>query len=145
MYSFRTTLRVCGEDIAYGDPIDIDGQRYQPLAPAPQHAGQPFPLSFEDVNAAMTALERMFTEPDGSFVWTGDDPNPWQVEGSLVDLGGRLLYVELWGRCPPAAFDRLLQCLDWPNVRLMFYCHREGVFLNESEFRRFAAVRKTLD
>jgi hypothetical protein len=83
----------------------------------------------------------MFCEADGSFVWVSPHgQRAWQVDGNLYDLGERLLFVDLKGTCPPHQFDRFLAALGWPDTRLMFQLTREAVFLDESEFRRWALV-----
>src|SRR5688572_29128689 len=57
--------------------------------------------SFDAALAALALLPRLFIEPDGSFVWTGDaHGRPWQVDGNLIDRGDCLAYVELKGFCP---------------------------------------------
>ena len=70
----------------------------------------PFPATFEAAAAALARLDRMFFEPDGAFVWVAEGEPRWQVDGVLYDRDGRLLYVELKGRCPEDKFD-LLACL----------------------------------
>jgi hypothetical protein len=82
----------------------------------------------------------MFFEPDGSFVWTSPSNEPaWQVDGNLFDRNGRVLFVDLKGSCPGDQFDRLLSALGWPATPLVFQLVREAVFLDEAEFRRYAA------
>ena len=86
-------------------------------------------------------LERMFFEPDGSFVWVGSAAGQaWQLDGLLADRAGRLLYVELKGRCPSDVLDGILATFGRPEHGLMFQLVREAVFLDESEFRRYAAA-----
>ena len=72
---------------------------------------QPLPVSFEDAQARLTALERMFFEPDGSFVWVGGRPVAWQVDGMLYDAAGQLQYVDLRGCCPYPQWRQLLAAL----------------------------------
>src|SRR5437870_11506687 len=81
------------------------------------------PVTFEEATAALQLLERLFIEPDGSFVWTGStaDGQPWQVDGNLIDRGEALAYVELKGRCPEEQFNRLLAVFGWPQAKLMFH------------------------
>jgi hypothetical protein len=50
-----------------------------------------------------------------------------------------LLYAELRGYCPDAALDHLLAALGWPETPLIFQLIRHAVFLDEAEFRRYAA------
>jgi hypothetical protein len=98
------------------------------------------PVVFEQVYNELSRLDRLFIEPDGSFVWTGAtaDGQIWQVDGNLVDQGERLAYVELKGSCPEEQFDRLLSALGWPDVELVFQLQRRGENLDEAEFRRRA-------
>ena len=82
---------------------------------------------------------RLFIEPDGSFVWTGEEAGQsWQVDGNLIDRGDFLAYVELKGRCPEEQFDELLTASGWPQSPLEFQLPRRGVTLNEAEFRALA-------
>ena len=89
----------------------------------------------------LAGLERMYCEPDGSFVWVSSQADRlWQVDGNLYDRAERLLFVDVRGTCPAEEFDRLLQCLGWPETAVMFQLVREAVLLGEDEFRRWAAL-----
>jgi len=111
----------------------------QPLPITAADVGEPLPIGFEEAYARLELMERMYVEPDGSFVQrSGQGPSAWQVEGNLYDRAGHLQYVELKGSCPRANFDDLLRALGWPEARLMFQPAAEGLYLSESEFRRFA-------
>ena len=96
--------------------------------------------TFDAALAELEILDRMFIEPDGSFVWTGvtSDGQRWQVDGNLIDRGDCLAYVELKGRCPGDEFDQILKALGWPGVPLSFELTRRGVVVDEQEFRRLA-------
>lgn len=102
----------------------------------------PLSVTFEQAFAALERLERLFIEPDGSFVWTGSsaDGQPWQVDGNLIDRGDTLAYVELKGQCPSEPFDRLLAALGWPETKVAFQLSQRGVFVDETELRRLAAT-----
>jgi hypothetical protein len=98
----------------------------------------PMPVSFEEACSALSELPRLHIEPDGSFVWVSarDAVRPWQVDGMLYDRGGRLLYVELKGRCPAFRFVELLTafgCLANPCVVQLV---RYAVVMDVSEFCR---------
>jgi hypothetical protein len=107
-----------------------------------------FACTWEDAATALEALPRMIFELDGSFVVSGEheragaSPPPsetvtrWQVDGHLFDFAGRLHRLELHGHCPPAAFDELLRCVGWPQQPLVFEMVREGVTIDEQEFRQ---------
>jgi hypothetical protein len=104
----------------------------------------PLVVDFEVALGRLAALERMYVEPDGSFVWTSPREGlSWQVDGNAAERDGRVLLVDLRGACPPAAFDRLLQALGWPEQPVMFQLLRPAVFLDEATFRRHAAARGT--
>ena len=96
--------------------------------------------TFDEALAALEQLDRLFIEPDGSFVWTGAtaEGGAWQVDGNLIDRGDCLAFVELKGVCPEAQFDCLLSVLGWPWSGLAFQLQKRGVFLDEAEFRRLA-------
>jgi hypothetical protein len=138
----------------------IGGRGVSTLAVPHEALSQPFGIAFEEVVNRLNGLERMFSEPDGSFVWTSpagsgrvsprlasrlgetrlrDDPPAWQVDGNLFDRGGRLLFVDLKGTCPAEEFDRLLAAFGWPETPVVFQLVREAAFLDELEFRRWAA------
>ena len=102
---------------------------------------EPLPVTFEQALAALEQLDRLFIEPDGSFVWRGSvsGGGAWQVDGNLIDRGDCLAYVELKGCCLAEQFDMLLAAFGWPTAKLMFQLPQRGVFLEEAEFRRLAA------
>lgn len=141
MYSFYVTIHARAAEAAPGESIQLGGRQVRPLAVDREKlGGTALPCSFEEASALFSKLPRMFIEPDGSFVWTSaHDDVAWQVDGNLYDRDGRLLFVDAKGTCPSEAFDRLLGALGWPETRLMFQLTREAVFLDEDEFRRFAA------
>jgi hypothetical protein len=98
-------------------------------------------VSFDAAVTLLGMLPRLFIEPDGSFVWTGEKAGqPWQVDGNLIDRGDCLAYVELKGLCPEKQFDDLLAAFGWPEAPLAFQLPRRGVTLNEAEFRELAAT-----
>ena len=101
-------------------------------------------MTFEEAVATLEKLERMFVEPDGSFVWVspraiGSAVGSWQLDGNLFDRNGRLLLVDLKGRCPETEFDQLLTAFGWPGTPVIFELTREAIFLDETEFRRYCA------
>lgn len=96
----------------------------------------PLSVTFEQVAERLSALPRMFFEPDGSFVWVSNAPPSWQLDGQLQDRGPALDYVELKGVCPAADWERLLATLGWPEQKLLFQLVREGIFLDEPALRQ---------
>jgi hypothetical protein len=104
----------------------------------------PLAIDFDTMLGRLATLERMYAEPDGSFVWTSPREGlSWQVDGNAAERDGRVLLVDLRGSCPPADFDRLLAALGWPAQDVMFQLLRPAVFLDEATFRRHAAARGT--
>lgn len=74
-----------------------------------QLADSNFPVTFEEAGVQLEKLERLYFEPDGSFVWVGQTSDQrWQLDGMLYDRGGRLHRVELKGWCPLEQWHQLL-------------------------------------
>jgi hypothetical protein len=120
--------------------VELNGATYQAIDPSTELLATPFDLSFEEVYFALERLPRMYIEPDGSFVWTSSvGKTSWQLDGVLYDRAQRLLHVDLKGTCPSEVLDRLLMALGWPARAILFEVVREGVFLEEAEFRRYAS------
>ena len=71
MYSFFITVHARPADIAAGPPIEIGGRAVQTLAISPGVIGiTTMDCTFEAACERLATLERMYCEPDGSFVWT---------------------------------------------------------------------------
>jgi len=100
----------------------------------------PLEVTFEAALATLETLPRMFIEPDGSFVWTGemDGGTRWQVDGNLIDRGDVLAWVDVGGCCPEDRLDELLRSLGWPDAPLAFELTRSGRTLEEAAFRELA-------
>lgn len=145
MYHFDVRIQARPPEAAQGASLSLRGAACRPLAVRPALlAVAALPVTFEQAEAALVALPRLFIEPDGSFVWVADDAQrSWQVDGNLYDRDGRLLYIEAKGSCPPAVFEQLLRAVGWPAVALMFELVREAVYLDEADFRRYAASEAT--
>ncbi len=143
MYTLETRIQARPAEALQGEYVELRGAAYRPLVIRPAMlAAAVFPVTFEQAEAALAALPRLFIEPDGSFVWVADDAQrSWQIDGNLYDRDGRLVYVEVKGRCPADAFDQLLRALGWPAVPLVFQLIREAVYLDEAAFRRDAGQR----
>ena len=141
MYTFFVTVHAQPPSVEPGPGIVLGGKTVRPLHVDPEALiATRMGCSFEVASQRLGQLERMFCEPDGSFVWVSSQGDPvWQVDGNLYDRDERLLFVDLKGTCPPDQFDRLLSALGWPETKLMFQLTREAVFLDEAEFRRLSA------
>jgi len=125
-----------------GEPLEDAWGRWFTLAAGDAASTTPFRTPFEEFYRAISAIERLFMEPDGSFVWTGGEgPQRWQVDGVAAELGGRLQWLQLQGSCPPANFDRILAVTGWPAEPVAMQLVRSGVLLDEGVFRRHAEAR----
>lgn len=143
---FQITIHARSAETKLGAHEELAGKQYRTLHVPPAALGAAFDISFEAASEALSRLERMFLEPDGSFVWvSAAKERPWQLDGVLYDRKERLLYVDLKGACTPDDFDRLLAALGWPGTPVMFQLAREAVFLDEDEFRRYAGLKRSAD
>lgn len=107
------------------------------LAPTASQLSEPLPVTFEQTEAALAELPRMFIEPDGSLVWVSDDPErPWQLDGMLLDRGGKMLSVELKGTAPLDCWEHVFKAVGWPEVELMFQLTQEAVWIDEATLRK---------
>lgn len=139
---FQITIHALPAEAKEDAVVELNDKKYRTLDVPPAALGTPFAVTFETASEALLALERMFLEPDGSFVWVSTAKDrPWQLDGVLYDRAERLLYVDLKGACTPGDFDRLLEALGWPETPVMFQLVHEAVFLDGAEFRRFAGLR----
>ncbi|MFM8952739.1 MAG: hypothetical protein ACKOOF_06725 [Planctomycetaceae bacterium] len=142
LYAFDITLHARpAEARESGDYVDAWGD--WPTLDVPRDAlATPLRVGFDTAFGRLEALERMFAEPDGSFVWTSTREGlAWQVDGNAFERDGRVLLCDLRGSCPPAEFDRLLEAFGWPAEPVMMQLVRPAVFLAEATFRRHALRR----
>jgi hypothetical protein len=143
MLSFHTSVHARSATVTDGAELKLSGQAVRTLSVPPEALAAPLAVSFEEAGAALGKLERLFFEPDGSFVWASPrDGARWQIDGNLFDRAGRLLFVDLKGSCPIDQLDQLLSAFGWPATPVMFQLVREAVFLDDAEFRRFAGTRR---
>ena len=141
MLSFHTSVHARSPTVSDSSEITLSGQAVRTLLVPPEALATPFAVSFEEAGAALSNLERLFFEPDGSFVWASPrDGAHWQIDGNLFDRAGWLLFVDLKGSCPGDQLDRLLSAFGWPATPVMFQLVREAVFLDNAEFRRVAGT-----
>ncbi len=128
-----------------GPPLETDGGQFSTLLVAPSHCHQPFKIGFEDAMQNLSLLQRLFIEPDGSFVWVNDrhELSTWQLDGHLYDRHDRLLYVELKGRCPAPAFEQVCAAVGLTPSGFMAQLLQQAVFLAPAEFMRWAFPSET--
>jgi hypothetical protein len=147
LYAFEITLQARPEEATVGPPLTDAWGAWPTLDVPKSQLASPMAIGFDAAFDRLAAIERLYTEPDGSFVWTcsrtSDAAAPawWQVDGNASERGNRVLLVDLKGSCPPAEFDRLLAAFGWPEQPLMMQLVRAAAFLDEATFRRHAAAR----
>lgn len=146
-YAFDITVHRLGVDsppAGHAAVLHVDEWGDWPTLAVPrERLSMPLAIAFDDALERLGRLDRMFVEPDGSFVWTGQQlGRPWQVDGNAVELSGRLLLADLKGECPADEFDRLITSFGWPGERLMLLLVRPAVLLAEETFRLHAAARE---
>ena len=138
IYAYPTTATV-------GDSVVIRGESLTPLCDAerrPPIFDAFLPVTFEQAYEALVQLPRLDAEPDGFLVIAGEaDGSRWQLDGHLYDFGDSLHRLRLHGQCPDETLYAVLQCLGWPEAQVAFEVISDGVVLDESNFRRYAARR----
>ena len=78
-------------------------------------------ITFELLAERLQRFERLHFEMDGSFVWTGSTPSPWQLDGMVYDLGSQIQRIELKGNCPKVEWNMLLFAINYPEQPLIAY------------------------
>jgi hypothetical protein len=141
VYHFHAAVHAAPDEPFLKRSVDIAGRRIKVLDLSPERvAGQPFNCTFEEAASRLAVLERMYIEPDGSFVWVSSPGEPaWQIDGNLYDRAGQLQFVNIKGSCMPARFDELLAAFGWPMQLIIFELVSHGVVVDEQEFRRWVA------
>lgn len=135
---FRISIHAKPASSRHGETIALSGTRYETFRLNAEQQMSPMAVSFEEVVDQLNRLPRMFVEPDGSFVWTGsEEVKMWQLDGCIYDRSGRVIYVDLAGRCPASQFDRLLAVFGWPETELLIQLSQQALFLSEQDFRRY--------
>lgn len=142
LLAFEISLHaLAGDAAAAGRYRDAWGE-WPTLAVPHAALAVPMAVAFDDALERLGRLERMYAEPDGSFVWVSSRAGAsWQVDGNACERQGRVLLVDLKGSCPEPCFDRLLAAFGWPGQALMMQLVRAAVFLAEEDFRRHARCR----
>ena len=139
MISMDVSVHARGATLDGQQAVQLSGATYQALPIASQDRRATFRLAFEEAAERLEKLPRFFLEPDGSFVWVGDEG--WQLDGQIGERDARVACVEVSGTCPAGQFEELLGAFGWPETEVVFEVRRAGVLLPESEFRRLVAWR----
>lgn len=139
-YSFDIVVHARPEGTVAGPSFSLRGLELPTLIFSPA-ASAGFARTFEEVGAELERFERLYFEPDGSFVWVSPtDAEPWQLDGMLYDRNDRVLHMELKGSCPAEAFDRITAALGRPIGEMVFQLSREALFLDDTAFRSYATA-----
>jgi len=146
-YSFDIVVHAKPMSAAAGPTYTLRGVDLPTLAiTAAECPG--FARSFEEVAADLERFERMYFEPDGSFVWVASDGGEAgsagrrQLDGMLYDRDGRVRHLELKGSCTGEEFDRIMGELGLPASAIAFQLTREALFLDDATFRRYASAAR---
>ncbi|QDU26076.1 hypothetical protein ETAA8_11490 [Anatilimnocola aggregata] len=120
----------------HAQPVDATPSANGTLLLPGDWAQAPWGRTFDDALAALGDMPRLYTELDGSFVWTSPpEVERWQLFGCLYDRGRELAYVDLYGTCDRQALARLLDCLRG-SAPLMIQQRAAGLFYAEDSFGR---------
>ena len=118
-----------------GMAMQIDGVMVEMLMVVMDGGDDALPVEFETAEQQLGQLPRMFCEPDGSFVWTGEQgPAAWQVDGQFYDRYDQVQYVELKGNCPRPQFQQLLACFATTPEQSMYRLIHGGIFVDWENF-----------
>ena len=69
MYEFHASVHVMTEPASRSETYLCNGHPFHTLAISPENRGTRIAISFEKTAETLTALPRLFFEPDGSFIW----------------------------------------------------------------------------
>ncbi|QDT13189.1 hypothetical protein [Planctomycetes bacterium K23_9] len=72
----------------------------------------PIESTFDAAAARLQAIEGLYFEPDGSFVYS--QAAGQQIYGMLYDAANQLQYVELWGDCKRPVWTKIVQAVVGP-------------------------------
>lgn len=139
MYRFQTVIRRRPDGPLATAACEIDGLRLTQWLVPPHLLCQPLPVSFDELCRRLTAIPRVFVEPDGSFTWCcHEGQQRWQVDGSFIDRDEQVVQLAVQGFCQRPQLDALLRAIGWPDCPLLFEWIPSGVLLEEDGFRRLA-------
>ena len=142
LLTFDISLHPRPPGTAPGDSYRDDLGLWPTLVVPRDAAGEPLMIGFDEALDRLAGLDRLYVEPDGSFVWVGPGgEGRWQVDGNAYERHGRVLNVDVKGQCPAADWERFLRAWGWPMADLIVQLVRAGVFVDEPTFRRRALAR----
>ncbi len=139
MREFHAIVRPLGECVlrksgtfAWGDAT-IDA--WQVADPSVDPGWQGFGFSYECLAKRLSAVPRLFIEPDGSFVWVASADPARSISGQITDDGQQVVALELRGRCQWEEMTLILRELGWPEAKLVFQLLPWAVLVKTACFR----------
>jgi len=137
---FDVVLHPRGGDAEPGPPFHDERGIWPTLRPGGPR-GITTGAGFDAALAALDAFPRASTEPDGAFLWVGEGAGGrWQVDGNAWEREGRILSVDVRGRCPLGELRRFLGLWRAEGERLLVEFVRAGVYVDEETFLRHAVA-----
>ena len=97
-----------------------------------------FAVSYEEVAEPLTAIPRLYLEPDGSFCWVSPDDVTQRLDGQITDDGRRVMCVQVQGRCTWSGFEPILRVLGWPGQAVMYQLLPSATLVDDASFRQAA-------
>ncbi len=146
MYHFHASIHARPDDCQPGHAADVWLARdFATCTISPEWLGRStLARSFEEVAADLARFQRMYIEPDGSFVWVSSRGEaPWQVDGNLYDHQERVRLVDVKGSCP-AGTIRPIARRAWlaADAAWSFNWSVPRFSWTKLEFRRWALLQR---
>jgi len=88
LYAFEITLQPQPSEATAGPTLTDAWGSWNTLDVPKESLASPMAIGFDTAFERLAAIERLYAEPDGSFVWTcsrtgdGSSPTWWQVDGN---------------------------------------------------------------
>ncbi len=134
MSSFHIIVRP-SEGRLPASKIDIRGAEVLTYRLDSDSGAAGFSVSYEELSQKLSQIERLFIEPDGSFVWVSPDNTEQKLNGQITDDGKHVMFLELRGNCPFHSMEPVLAGLGWPTCRLLFQQLPEANLFDEEGIR----------
>lgn len=140
---FDVVLHPRGGAVEAGPPFQDERGIWPTLRPGGPR-GITTGVGFDAALAALDAFARASTEPDGAFLWVGEgEGGRWQVDGNAWEREGRILSVDVRGRCPLGELRRFLGLWRAAGEGLLVEFVRAGVYVDEETFLRHAVAPRS--
>lgn len=137
MRFFHVTIHAHDNHEVVCQEVEVDGHSVSVLQFDSTTPAAPFNVTFDDTASRLIELDRMYFEPDGSFVWVSEKgPSEWQLDGLLTDRGDKLMTIELKGSAPWTILATFLGVVGWPQREVVFQDMHRGLFYATDSFRQ---------